>query len=61
MSTVRQYLEAGLIDELHYAVSPVVLGQGEAMFAGLDLPGLGYAAAEQVMGERALHLVLARK
>ena len=38
VSTVRQYLEAGLIDELHYAVSPVVLGQGEAMFADLDLP-----------------------
>ncbi len=61
VSTVRQYLEAGLIDELHYAVSPVVLGQGEAMFADLDLPGIGYAVAEQVMGEKALHLVLARK
>ena len=61
VSTVRQYVEAGLIDELHYAVSPVVLGQGEAMFAGLDLPGLGYAAVEQVMGEKALHLVLAKK
>ncbi len=61
VSTVRQYLKAGLIDELHYAVSAVVLGQGEAMFAGLDLPSLGYTAAEQVMGEKALHLILARK
>jgi len=61
VSTVRQYLKAGLIDELHYAVSPVVLGQGEAMFASLDLPGLGYAPIEQVMGEKALHLVLAKK
>jgi len=61
VSTVRQYLQAGLIDELHYAVSPVVLGQGEAMFAGLDIPGLGYAPVEQVMGEKALHLVLAKK
>jgi len=61
VSTVRQYLQAGLIDELHYAVSPVMLGQGEAMFAGLDIPGLGYAPVEQVMGEKALHLVLARK
>ncbi len=60
VSTVRQYLEAGLIDELHYAVSPVILGQGEAMFAGLDLPSLGYTAVEQVMGEKALHLVLAK-
>lgn len=61
VSTVRQYLEAGLIDELHYALSPVVLGQGEAMFAGLDLPSLGYTAVEQVMGEKALHLVLAKR
>jgi len=61
VSTVRQYLEAGLIDELHYAVSPVVLGQGEAMFAGLDLPSLGYTAVEQVIGEKALHLVLAKR
>lgn len=61
VSTVRQYLEAGFIDELHYAVSPVVLGQGEAMFAGLDLPSLGYTEVEQVMGEKALHLVLAKK
>jgi dihydrofolate reductase len=61
VSTVRQYLKAELIDELHYAVSPVLLGQGEAMFAGLDLPGLGYAAVEQVMGEKALHIVLAKK
>jgi dihydrofolate reductase len=60
VSTVRQYLQAGLIDELHYAVSPVMLGQGEAMFAGIDLPALGFAPAEQVMGERALHIVLAK-
>jgi dihydrofolate reductase len=49
-----------LIDELHYAVSPVVLGQGEAMFQGIDLRALGYAPTEQVMGERALHVVLAK-
>ena len=61
VSTVRQYLKAGLIDELHYAVSPVVLGQGEAMFAGLDLPSLGYAVVEQVTTQKALHLVLAKK
>jgi dihydrofolate reductase len=61
VSTVRQYLRAGLIDELHYAVSPVMLGNGEAMFAGIDLPALGYAAVEQVLGEGALHVVLAKK
>ena len=60
VSTVRQYLQAGLIDELHYAVSPVVLGQGEAMFAGIDLRALGFTPTEQVMGERALHIVLAK-
>jgi dihydrofolate reductase len=61
VSTVRQYLQAGLIDDLHYAVSPVVLGRGEAMFAGIDLPALGYAPVEQVPGEGALHVVLAKK
>jgi dihydrofolate reductase len=60
VSTVRQYLQAGLIDELHYAVSPVLLGQGEAMFAGIDLPALEFAPVEQVLGERALHIVLGR-
>jgi dihydrofolate reductase len=49
-----------LIDELHYAVSPVVLGRGEAMFEGIDLRALGYRPTEQVMGERALHIVLAK-
>jgi dihydrofolate reductase len=60
VSTVRQYLQAGLIDELHYAVSPVVLGQGEAMFEEIDLRALGFTPTEQVMGERALHIVLAK-
>lgn len=61
VSTVRQYLEAGLIDELHLAIIPVLLGQGEAMLAGLDMPALGYSIIEQTMGERALHLVLAKR
>jgi len=61
VSTVRQYLQAGLIDELHYAVSPIVLGQGEAMFEGIDLRALGYVPTEQVMGERALHIVLSKE
>ena len=42
VSTVRQYLQAGLIDELHFAIAPVVLGRGEAIFDGIDLPGLGF-------------------
>lgn len=60
VSTVRQYLQVGLIDELHYAVSPVVLGRGENMFDGIDLPALGYRPTEQVMGEKAMHIVLAK-
>ena len=46
VATVRQYLRAGLVDELHFALSPVVLGQGEAMFVGIDLPALGYRVTE---------------
>jgi dihydrofolate reductase len=60
VETVRQYLRAGLIDELHFALSPVVLGQGEAMFAGIDLPTLGYRVTEHQATEHATHVVLAR-
>ncbi|AJQ94507.1 dihydrofolate reductase family protein [Gynuella sunshinyii] len=60
VSTVRQYLAAGLIDELHLVISPVILGRGEAMFTGIDLPSLGYAVTEQVTTETALHVVLAK-
>jgi dihydrofolate reductase len=58
VSTVRQYLHAGLIDELHYAVSPIVLGRGEAMFAGIDLPSLGFRVVEHQVTELAMHVVL---
>jgi dihydrofolate reductase len=60
VSTVRQYLQAGLVDELHFAISPVVLGRGEAMFAGLDLPALGFRVIEHVATPLATHVVLAR-
>jgi dihydrofolate reductase len=59
-STVRQYLQAGAIDEMHLAVSPVVLGRGEPLFAGIDLPALGYRVTEAVPTELATHLVLTR-
>jgi dihydrofolate reductase len=61
VSTVRQYLEAGLIDRMHLAISPVVLGRGEAFFAGLDLPQLGFQVTEQTAGENAMHVVLDKK
>ena len=57
---MRQYLIAGLIDELHFAVAPVVLGRGEAMFEGIDLPDLGFRVTEQATTEHAMHVVLAR-
>jgi dihydrofolate reductase len=59
-STIRQYLAARLIDEMHIAVSPVLLGSGESLFAGLDLPALGYKVAEQKATEKATHVVIAR-
>lgn len=60
VSTVRQYLEAGLIDELHLALSPVLLGGGESLLAGIDLPALGFEVAEHVSTPHALHVVLAK-
>jgi dihydrofolate reductase len=61
VSTIRQYLKAGLLDELHLAVAPVLLGQGESLFAGLDLAGLGYACVGSVPGENATHVTIARQ
>ncbi len=60
-STVRQYLQARLIDEMHVAIAPILLGSGEALFAGMDLPALGYACTEHVATPAATHVVLARK
>ncbi len=62
VATVRQYLSAGLVDELHLALSPVLLGQGEPLFAGLDLRALGYKCIRQMPGERgAVHLFLEKQ
>jgi len=61
VSTVRQYLEARLIDELHLPVRPIFMGRGENLFAGLDLPVLGYEVAKTVAGERATHAFIRKK
>jgi dihydrofolate reductase len=61
VSTIRQYLSAGLIDELHLAVRPVLLGPGEALLAGLDLPLLGYECVQHVSGVRAMHVYLRKR
>lgn len=60
VATVRAYLREGLVDGMHLAVSPVLLGQGEALFAGLDLPALGYRVERTVQGELATHLDIGR-
>lgn len=60
VSTVRQYLQAGLVDEIHLAISPVVFGQGEALFAGIDLATLGFSVTEHAATDKATHVVLAR-
>jgi dihydrofolate reductase len=60
-ATIRQYLQARLIDEMHIAVSPVLLGSGESLFAGIDMPKLGYEVARHVATEKATHVVIARR
>jgi dihydrofolate reductase len=60
VATIRQFLEARLIDEMIVAVRPIVLGAGEHLWNGLDLRALGYQPVEHVAGERAMHVVLRR-
>jgi dihydrofolate reductase len=59
-ATIRQFLRAGLIDELHIAVTPMLLGSGESLFGGLDATKLGYAVAKHESTELATHVVLAK-
>ena len=61
VSTVRQYLQAGLIDSLHFALAPVALGQGESLLAGLDLRAMGFSVTEHAATEYAMHVVLERR
>ena len=59
-ATIRQYLQARLVDHMHLAVSPRLLGSGEHLLAGLDLPALGYRSTQSVPGVRAVHYVINR-
>ena len=61
VSVLRQYLIAGQIDEMHLAVSPVLLGEGENLFAGIHLHQLGFAVARTVAGENATHVFISRR
>jgi dihydrofolate reductase len=58
VSTIRQYLRAALIDELHLVIRPVLLGSGEHLLQGIDLRTLGYECTRSVAGERATHVFL---
>jgi dihydrofolate reductase len=59
--TIQQYLRAGLIDEMHFAISPVLLGAGERLFEGIHLPDLGYVCTQCERSPNATHVLLARR
>jgi len=61
VSVLRQYLAAGQIDEMHLAVSPVLLGEGENLFAGVNLSRLGFSVVKSVAGENATHVWIEKK
>jgi dihydrofolate reductase len=61
VSTVQEYMRAGLVDEMHLAIVPVLSGSGELMFGGIDVVKLGFRCTEHAMGEGAMHVVLTRQ
>jgi len=61
VATIRQYLQADLVDQMHLAISPALLGRGENLLAGIDLPAMGFQVSERLGAESALHLVLQRR
>jgi dihydrofolate reductase len=61
VATIRQYLSAGLIDQMHVVMTPVLLGGGEALFSGINLCSLGYQVAEHVPSAKATHIVLTKE
>jgi dihydrofolate reductase len=61
VATIRQYLQARLVDEMHLAISPLLLGSGEHLLAGLDLPALGYASTRHAASEKATHVIITKQ
>ena len=61
VATIQQYLRAGLIDEMHLAIRPILMGSGENLFADINLRALGYRVAEHVWTEQALHVVVTKQ
>ena len=60
VATVRQYLKAGLVDELQLSIAPTFLGEGEPLFTGIDLPSVGFSLVERAIGAHAMHITLAK-
>lgn len=60
-ATIQEYLRAGLIDEMHLAIAPVIVGSGEQLFGGIDAVKLGYRCTEHAGGEGAMHVVLTKQ
>ena len=61
VAAIRQYLQAGLIDQLHLAIAPMMLGSGEALFSGINTLKLGYVLTEHVQTAKATHIVLTKR
>ena len=61
VATVRQYLRAGLVDEMHVAIAPVLLGSGEHLFADMDMLKLGYVCEETIATPKATHVVMSKR
>ena len=61
ISTIREYLKSGLVDEMHLAYAPVLLGRGESLLSNLDLGALGYGLSGHVTSSACLHVKIAKK
>jgi dihydrofolate reductase len=61
VATIQQYLRAGLVDEMHLAISPILLGSGEHLLAGIDAVKLGYQCTEHVPSTNATHVILTKR
>jgi dihydrofolate reductase len=61
VATIQQYLRAGLVDEMHLVISPILLGSGEALFTGINALGVGYRCIDHVPSAKVTHVILARR
>jgi dihydrofolate reductase len=60
VSTIRQFLQAGYVDEMHLAISPLFLGSGEHLFSGIDMLKLGFNKIQRIEGEQATHIIITK-